>query len=291
MRDYGPKLRRINANAPTADSWAKFCRTSDELIRQVQKAFKIKETSTWTRKRLDPDDPKQIQRAYKINRRKTTRQLLNPVDHVAEIPDSVIHKYIANSREEFAHAPEIPNIERADEPVSVDLFSPEEVTFRLRKFENSAPGPDRITYHMWRKVDPEGKLLSQLFNLCLRFKKVPPSWKISSTIFIPKVAKPERDDEWRPIALGKTIAKIYAGLLATRLQSWTSAYEQLSPAQKGFTPHDGVFEHNFVLQTSIHKAKASKKNLYVAWLDVSNAFGSIPHSLLLNIQDKKGAGN
>ncbi|GIY90124.1 retrovirus-related Pol polyprotein from type-2 retrotransposable element R2DM [Caerostris extrusa] len=57
-------------------------------------------------------------------------------------------------------------------------------------------------------------------------------------------------------------------------------FDVLSPNQKGFTPFDGVLEHNFVLQRRPENARLSKKNLCVVFLDVSNAFGSLPHSAI-----------
>ncbi|GIY31136.1 retrovirus-related Pol polyprotein from type-2 retrotransposable element R2DM [Caerostris darwini] len=69
-------------------------------------------------------------------------------------------------------------------------FSEKEVWEALKKAESTAPGPDRLTYHHLRLVDPGAKLLSRIFTLCLRFPKVPSSWKSSTTILIPKGGDP-----------------------------------------------------------------------------------------------------
>ncbi|GIY89569.1 hypothetical protein CEXT_103051 [Caerostris extrusa] len=42
-----------------------------------------------------------------------------------------------------------------------------------KKAENTAPGPDRLTYHHLRLVDPGAKLLTRIFNLCLRSERFP----------------------------------------------------------------------------------------------------------------------
>lgn len=47
--------------------------------------------------------------------------------------------------------------------------------------------------------------------------------------------------------------------------------------QKGFLPHDGVFENNYVLEQVMKKHKIKKKDLFMASIDLSNAFGSLPH--------------
>jgi hypothetical protein len=45
-------------------------------------------------------------------------------------------------------------------------------------------------------------------------------------------------------------------------------------------PVDGCAEHNFVLQSVIEDARRSRKQCSIAWLDLTNAFGSIPHSTI-----------
>ncbi|GIY31132.1 retrovirus-related Pol polyprotein from type-1 retrotransposable element R2 [Caerostris darwini] len=47
-------------------------------------------------------------------------------------------------------------------------------------------------------------------------------------------------------------------------------------------PHDGVLEHNFILQQAVEQARSSKKDICIAWLDVTNAFGALPHSALFD---------
>ncbi|GBO04469.1 hypothetical protein AVEN_59366-1 [Araneus ventricosus] len=62
----------------------------------------------------------------------------------------------------------------------------------------------------------------------------------------------------------------------------------LSPCQKGFTPHDGILEHNFVLQQSLEQARLQRKELCIAWLDVTNAFGALPHSAIFEALSAAG---
>ena len=51
--------------------------------------------------------------------------------------------------------------------------------------------------------------------------------------------------------------------------------------QKGFLLGvRGIQEHSHLLQTAIEEAKASRRNMFIAWLELANAFGSIPHAVL-----------
>ncbi|KAL1475335.1 hypothetical protein MTO96_037351 [Rhipicephalus appendiculatus] len=49
-----------------------------------------------------------------------------------------------------------------------------------------------------------------------------------------------------------------------------------------FLPHDGVFEHNLVLQERLDAARAGSGDLCVAFLDFANAFRSVSHNALID---------
>ncbi|GFS53844.1 retrovirus-related Pol polyprotein from type-2 retrotransposable element R2DM, partial [Nephila pilipes] len=147
--------------------------------------------------------------------------------------------------------------------------------------ENTAPGPDGIAYKHWREVDPSGKILSMVFNLCLQLRRIPDSWKISNTILIHKKGDTSDPSNWRPISLSNTIYKTFTKCLTRKLGDWCSFHQRLSPNQKGFLPFDVVLEHNFVIAQHLESASRSKKEALTCWLDLSNAFGSIHHDILL----------
>lgn len=70
-------------------------------------------------------------------------------------------------------------------------FSPQEVAAKLRKCKSTAQGEDRLTYHHWRQVDPEGRFLAAVFNVCLLYRHRPLSWNLTRMILI---YKPDRED-------------------------------------------------------------------------------------------------
>ncbi|VVC45834.1 Reverse transcriptase domain [Cinara cedri] len=85
---------------------------------------------------------------------------------------------------------------------------------------------------------------------------------------------------WRPISLSRTLYKLYARCIEGRLTDWLVRNSVLSPCQKGFLPADGAFEHVHTLNRSLEKARTGRADRCVAWLDISNAFGAIPHMAL-----------
>ena len=50
-----------------------------------------------------------------------------------------------------------------------------------------------------------------------------------------------------PIILGNTIYKLYANCKAKWMTNWIEECDVMSPNQKGFLPHEDVFENNFIL--------------------------------------------
>ncbi|GFT04319.1 retrovirus-related Pol polyprotein from type-1 retrotransposable element R2, partial [Nephila pilipes] len=150
----------------------------------------------------------------------------------------------------------------------------------LQSCENTAPGPDRLFYQHWKTVDPRCVIVSKIFNICLKLKNIPTAWKSSNCILIPKKGDLALIDNWRPISLSNSIYKLFTKCLARRLQDWCGMHDILSPCQKGFTPFDGVVEHNFVIGQHLEIARRSHTESFLVWLDISNAFGSIPHNIL-----------
>lgn len=55
-------------------------------------------------------------------------------------------------------------------------------------------------------------------------------------------------------------------------------------------PHDGVFENNYVVENIMKQFKIKKRDFFKAYLDVTNAFGSLPHWVIFEALKKCGAG-
>ena len=149
----------------------------------------------------------------------------------------------------------------------------------IASFPNRA---DRVEYAHLKKVDPSGKILTLIFNTCLRALDVPLIWKQVVTILIYKKGDPADISNFRPIALMSCIYKLLMGILAKRLTRWSIDMGILSPEQKCARPTEGCYEHTYILKSLVGQARHNKKKLSVAWLDIRNAFGSVPHVTIPN---------
>ena len=76
--------------------------------------------------------------------------------------------------------------------------------------------------------------------------------------------------------------KLFFSLKSERILDFALANEYIDTSiQKGGVPGvSGCLEHTAVVSQLIREAKKEKKNLVVTWLDIANAYGSIPHGLI-----------
>ena len=248
----------------------------------------------WKPPAYPAEEASRLQRLYRSNRAKAVRQVLKEESPRCMIDGATIAAHFSP-----ADAPQVTWEDRPDEvpdliPAagrSAQLTAPfraEEVWGRLRRASNTAPGPDGLRYAAWRALDPGALLLTLAFELCRSAGRVPPAWLESETVLLHKGGDPTLPCSWRPIALGSTVAKLYAGVWADRLTAWADSADILSPSQKGFRAFDGVLEHNFVLQSAINGAREDGGEAHVAFIDLTNAFGSVPHSLMWEVLDRAG---
>ena len=160
-------------------------------------------------------------------------------------------------------------------------ISPGEVEAQLKRLPSaSAPGPDRLPYKVWKVIDPEGVILTRIFEVCRQRQKIPAVWKESTTILIHKRGDDALPQNWRPIALQNVVYKIYAAILGRRLACWAGETGAISPVQKGFVPGEGCLEHSFLVRSVMEDARRRHRQLHVVWFDLRNAFGSVPHNLI-----------
>ena len=71
-------------------------------------------------------------------------------------------------------------------------------------------------------------------------------------------------------------------ILAKRMTSFAINNELLSNEQKSARRNEGCYEHAFLLESLVNDARRQPRPLCLDWLDIRNAFGSIPHYALLS---------
>ena len=146
---------------------------------------------------------------------------------------------------------------------------------------NSAPGKDRLEHRHLRLLDPRCQILAKMFRHCFLAKDVPASWKTANTILIHKKDSTSDASNFRPIALMSCLYKLLMAIIAKRMTSFSINNDLLSQQQKSARPSEGCYEHAFLLESIVNDARRQPRPLCLAWLDIRNAFGSVPHSAML----------
>lgn len=185
----------------------------------------------------------------------------------------------------------VPLVERDDIPVVplpttlLNLAAPsyEEIKKIVKKARNrSAPGPNGIPYVLYKRCPRLLKALHTLIEAAWVAGRIDIEWKKAEGVYIPK-EKDSRDiSQFRPISLLNVEGKIFFTALATRLTQYVIANHYVDKAiQKGGVPGvPGCIEHTTMIWEAIQRARKNQLSLYVVWLDLANAYGSVPHQLL-----------
>ena len=111
--------------------------------------------------------------------------------------------------------------------------------------------------------------------------QIPSCWQRAEGCFVPKVENSQTIGQFRTISLLNVEGKIFS-VLALRMTSYMTGNQYVDTAvQKGGIPgFSGCIEHVSIISQLIGEAKVNKQDLTVVWLDLVNAYGTIPHSLI-----------
>jgi hypothetical protein len=146
----------------------------------------------------------------------------------------------------------------------------------------SAPGPNAIPYKVYKMCPNLLKRLWKIYKVVWRKGDIPDAWKEAEGIFTPKERDSTSINQFRTISMLNVEGKGFFALLARRTTSFLTANKYVNTSiQKGGVPgFSGCVEHTSAITQLIREAKAGKKDLTVVWLDLANAYGSIPHQLI-----------
>lgn len=172
---FYPRFREIMVDY-SDNKWDQFITLIDEFTKAIRKYVKIDgiDSSTYKRNTIDPKDPTATQRLYRRNRRRALR-LIKEQNSSCNVPISDLEDKFFKKN---IHTPDLSiynNAKKADRPLNAAIFSAVEVKKKLYESENTAPGPDSITYNHLKSFDLYAKCLTAIYNICLKAKKIPPA--------------------------------------------------------------------------------------------------------------------
>ena len=146
----------------------------------------------------------------------------------------------------------------------------------------SAPGPNGVTYKVYKKCPKLLQRLHRLIKVVWRKVVVPACWQLAEGCFVPKEEQSSLLGQFRTISLLNVEGKIFFAILAKRLTTYMLNNDYIDTSvQKGGVPgFPGCIEHTSVISQLIRDAKINRSDLTVVWLDLANAYGTVPHKLI-----------
>ena len=113
-------------------------------------------------------------------------------------------------------------------------------------------------------------------------KDIPTDWAMAYVVVLSKSNDLSLVSEFRPIAITCVCGKIFFSVLSERLQVFMLRNNYISrDIQKGFlSGMPGCIEYTFALLAALRDAKQSYRQIVLTWLDLTNAYGSVRHTLI-----------
>ena len=151
---------------------------------------------------------------------------------------------------------------------------------------------DGISLDLLKSIDTSVcKPLAHIFNLSLKTGVFPDKLKVSRVVPIFKAGDKKLCDNYRPISLVSTIAKILEKIVAVKLTNYLEVNKLLYIYQFGFQKKLST-EHNLLHLTNYVSNALNKDDFCVGiFLDLKKAFDVVPHKILLKKLKKLGIKN
>ena len=164
-----------------------------------------------------------------------------------------------------------------------DDLTYEELLYSLNLSNDSAPGPDEITYSMLKNLAPSGKrVLLELMNCIYKGGKFPEKWKEAFIIPILKQGKESTNaSSYRPIALTSCICKLLERIINRRLVWYLESKGLIDRCQSGFRRGRSTIDSLAALATDVQNAFLRKQYLFSVFFDLEKAYDTCWKQLIM----------
>ena len=260
----------------------------NELETEVRQKLRIERKAERVRKERKKKQ-KNIEE-FRTNPYEQAKKILNDtVEGSLQDTKEVVEKHleVTHSDERKEEELDLGDLYKFQEPqVPFDMKEPtlHEVQEFIKKTRTkSAPGPNGIPYRLYKYCPGVLRIMWRILMGCWKTKKMPRSWRVAEGCFLPKENNASRIGEFRTVSLLNVEGKTYKGLLAKKLTKFAvvNQYIDRSIQKAGIPGVSGCLENSALLTQMIEEARRGNKNLVITWLDIANAYGTVPHELVL----------
>lgn len=148
---------------------------------------------------------------------------------------------------------------------------------------NKAPGFDNISITVVKSVIHILCIpLTHIYNLCIANGSYPEKWKIAKVVFIYKNSDRTNPKNYRPISLLSILARIFEKLINTRIMDYITKNKLISCYQYAYQKSKSTSDLCIQLYDFVLKQLDLSNWVTAITLDISRAFDSVNHDILLN---------
>lgn len=164
----------------------------------------------------------------------------------------------------------------------------EQVKASIKKLKpKKACGNDNIPAYIYKGCsDILCVPLTIIFNLCIKQNKFPDRLKYSTVTPIFKAGDVNSVDNYRPISVLNSMAKIFENILHSNIMD--SFVKDFAKQQHGFLPDVSTVTNLCLLTEAAANAVDSREQLDVVMTDCAKAFDTVDHGLLITKLGKFG---
>ena len=157
----------------------------------------------------------------------------------------------------------------------------------------SCPRLNSVSYKVYKQCTKIRRFLFNIFCSCLKHSVVPLQWCYAMEHYIPKTKPPcpSNIKDVCPIALLNGEGKLFFSLISKRLVKHIITKHNLikTSVQKGCMGKvPGCWQLMPMMWSALKETQSTKSSLANIWLDIANAYGSIPHRLLFFALERYG---
>ena len=160
--------------------------------------------------------------------------------------------------------------------------TPGECEIIIGQLRNSSYGKTSIPVRLFKNVknyvcNPLANLINESFNTGV----FPAELKLATITPIFKKGDKTNVSNYRPISVLPLLSKVFEKAMAKRISNYLNKFDIISPAQFGFRRCRSTCDAISELTDTIYQNLNAKKHSAVAFLDITKAYDTVDHSILL----------
>jgi len=161
--------------------------------------------------------------------------------------------------------------------------TPHEIETTIATLKNKKDNVEKFSTHMFKLCRRELSVpLSYLITKSFRLGQFPDSLKIAKVIPVFKSGDNKLTSNYRPISILPTLSKLFERIAYRRLYQFLSKFKVLHNSQFGFRQGRSTSDALTIILQNIHKSLEKGEIIMNIYLDLSKAFDTVDHEILLS---------